>query len=675
MLNSTTKLPKNPDLFDILNANTALIEVDATLWWTVIAVAFFLLKRHSPDNRFVKWVPRFWHSFHKIIMTGKPILLFVLSTVIFVMAVLITSLLNPLVYLMIAMIIWRGIQWGLGKSKGFDRPIGNGDITVTDQEALTPQITFASLYGNSELKARLKEAGHLWRAEGKNGILLYGEPGTGKTVFAEALAGELNLPIMKVNIGSIQSRWIGQTTEQLLMTINAAKRQAPCVLFIDEIEAVLQSRGDMGGGGTPGHGLSHSSNPDKADKITAAFLANTDGLRRTGVLLIGATNFRDQIDRAAAREGRFDFTIEVPLPDFEARRGLIVTSLQKMSAGSNPVQAKKSMFGLKPPVQPSTINYTVKADVLDRVATRWIGFNVPRIKEASERACKVAKESGHSRVELNDFHKGLRLVQGNKAGAPEGTKSFADLYLDDDLGLTLKRMATQFKNLDEIESQGGSFPKGIIFYGPPGTGKTTMAKVLAKESGWTFIPTTGRHLLEVNAIKNLTRLASDMRPSIVFIDEADDILGHRVSSGIAGITSELLSAMEGAHGTLPDVVWIAATNNLAGFDQAALRRIERKVEMNIPSSAPMRRMIRDWVEEKLEKGTALFSDETGKWVDDVTVVLEGLAPSNVMAILNATLNSVITDSVDAQKEGKTGKEIEKLVTVKAIAFSRKEMQV
>ncbi|PJF46520.1 MAG: AAA family ATPase, partial [Candidatus Thermofonsia Clade 3 bacterium] len=109
------------------------------------------------------------------------------------------------------------------------------------------------------------------------------------------------------------------------------------------------------------------------------------------MLLIAATNYKDRVDPAAIREGRFVFHIEVPLPDQEARKGLILAGLRK--TGRN-----------------------VDSDVLERLARRWTGFNVPRILEASERAGRIAS---HAQVPMRDFMRALRDVQGNPAGPPE----------------------------------------------------------------------------------------------------------------------------------------------------------------------------------------------------------------------------------------------------------------
>lgn len=496
-------------------------------------------------------------------------------------------------------------------------------LSTRDTEAVRPKLNFSKLHGNEELKSRLLVAATEWKKKGKNGILFYGEPGTGKTVFAEALAGELKLPIMKVNFGSMGSRWVNQTTEQFQQVLDSALRQAPCVLFMDELDTILPDRSKSNG-----HG--------EAEKVVSVFLTAIEKLKAGGVLLVAATNLKESLDPAAIRPGRFDFHIEVPLPDSDARKGLILMTLNK---------AKLS----------------VDESVLTRLTKRWGGFNVPRICEATERAGKLAIARGVTTVDMVDFFAGLRDVQGNKAGAPEGSIGLSDMYLDDEVKGKLGRLATRFAHVDEIESGGGSFPKGVVFYGPPGTGKTTMAKVLAKESGWTFIATSGRELLEQDAIKKLGRKASDLRPAIVFIDEADDILGHRQFSGAKAYTNELFTLMEGANGMLHDVVWVAATNDLEGFDEAAKSRFDQKIELPIPGREPMKAMIHDWAAKIPDK----IDGDVATWSSLVVDALEGLPPRNIMDVLRVALNNDIADNVAG------GKRV--CVTVEGVLSARKEM--
>lgn len=480
------------------------------------------------------------------------------------------------------------------------------DLSTRDTEALPAKLTFDDLAGQEELKTKLWDAAQSWnndgKKDGKNGIFLYGVPGTGKTAFAEALAGEVGLKIMKVNVGSMASRYINQTTEQLQDIIDSALRQAPCVLFLDEVEAIFPDRSRIERGDS------------EESKVVGSFLSSIEKLRAGKVLIVAATNYKDRVDAAVIREGRFDFHVEVTVPDFEARKGLVVNTLTK--AGK-----------------------TVEPAVLNRLARRWAGFNVPRIQEASRRAAGFAATNT---VGMVDFMRGLRDVQGNKAGISETALGLSDLYFDDELKVRLETLATTFAKSDEIEARGGAIPKGVAFYGPPGTGKSTMAQALAKASGWAFIATSGKEILsDSKKLQEIRRKASDLRPAIVFIDEADDILGDRQMSGVKLHTNELLATIDGAGEPLHDVVWIIATNHVDSLDDAVIRRFPTKIELPVPGLAALTRMVRDWAAKHADK----IHGEVEEWSAQVALALEGLAPSVVKNILEAALNTEAATSV------------------------------
>jgi transitional endoplasmic reticulum ATPase len=484
---------------------------------------------------------------------------------------------------------------------------------------------FSNIIGYDDIKAKLLKIAHEWKTSGKNGILLYGEPGTGKSHLAEALAGELKLPLVELQIGKIASKWVNDTTEKVMQSFDEALRCAPCVLFIDEVETVFPTREMMG------------RSDGEEQKVVGAFLASTEKLRRGRVLIVAATNYRERTDPAAIREGRFDFHIEVPLPDAKARQFFIEQELKKTGKTAAP-------------------------GVLDKLVVRWAGFNVKRLQLATERAAVI---STASELGYTDFKRGLRDMQGGLQGLPEKVPDLQDLYFDASLKHELNLLADQFRKIDEIEALGGSVPKGIIFYGPPGTGKTTMAQSLAKAAEFTFIATSGKELIgNGDALKKLRQKASDFRPAMVFIDEADDILGDRQISGHKMHTNELLQTIDGAGKPLPDVVWVLATNHIDGFDEAVYRRFPKKLELPIPGSEVILAMVRDWGHQQ---ASHLLSQPVEAWLKQVTPLLQGLAPSSLKEILQNAKNYAIAVKVSTGAECK--------ITPEIIIKSRKEMML
>jgi transitional endoplasmic reticulum ATPase len=317
---------------------------------------------------------------------------------------------------------------GAAKSKVQHQPESKpaqSDTSGKPYRAKTPRLTFANLYGNQDLKDQLAEAGQGWRDQGKNGVLMFGPPGTGKTAFAEALAGELGIRFLSVTFGDIASKWVNQTTEQLVAVFDAALEQGPVMLFIDEIDAVLKDRRQLSAGSN-----------EEYERMVGTFLGRATALQGSNVLLVAATNFVDRLDEAAIREGRFDFKVSVPLPDSAARWRLTAWRLRENGCTSDD-------------------------GTLDRLTRRWAGFNVPRIIAVANAACELAKAEGTTVLNYDHFYRGLRKIQGRKGGAPEGAKALGDLFMEADQAQRLKEIAAQLTRVDEIEKLGGSIPIGV----------------------------------------------------------------------------------------------------------------------------------------------------------------------------------------------------------------------
>lgn len=487
--------------------------------------------------------------------------------------------------------------------------------------ARPPKIGFADIKGMDETKARLLEAGQAVLTtngeEPRNGILLHGEPGNGKTMFAEALARELKLGFIKVTFSDVASRWVNQSTEGVRAAFQAAMRQAPCVLFIDEIDSFLTDR------------QGSQDNGQEVGRTANAMLTLINDLRRHRVVLVAATNFLARMDDAGVREGRFDFKVEVPHPDMPARVAILEHSLNKSARG-----------------------LSIDPDGLRRAARRWEGFAASRIAAIGKDTAIQTTKTGHVAIGFEDLMAALRRIQGTQGDRlSEDTPNLSGVYLAEDSGRKLAGIAFRMREIEQTEDMGGTIPTGILFYGPPGTGKTLCARALAKETGWAFIATNGQELLSSDTrIEEILKRAAGIRPVIVFIDEADDVLADRGTNPWSKrVTNRLLTAMDGAKGRVADIVWVAATNHPDALDAAAVRggRIQEKIRFDLPDASLLASFIDDWI----NGSKARFADEL-----DGEVIAEAIGRvslADAKAILQGAVNHMLSDTGSGRVVGRS----------------------
>ncbi len=481
-------------------------------------------------------------------------------------------------------------------------------------------ITFVDILGNKEIKRRLLDAARAITASkataSRNGILLHGEPGNGKTIFAEALAGELKLPILKLTHSDVASRWVGERTEKIKAAFDQAIRSQPCVFFIDEIDSFIPDR-------------SSSSTQTKEDTdVVNSLLTLLVDIRKHKVVVMAATNYIDRLDGAAVREGRFDFKVEITPPDEEARVGLLTSGLER--------NVKK---------------VSVDPETIQNVANRWNGFSVKRILAVTEELpsyISELKETGtvKTKLEYEDFMAALRRIQGRRGSTPENVKPMSDLILPEVTKEALGMLSSRLLDPQRVERLGGTLPTGVLFYGPPGTGKTAACKALAKEVDWAFLIATGTDLARnPKELDKLFAQAKELRPCIVFIDEADDLIRSREYSNNTEATNKLLTIMDGVNDRVRDVVWIAATNHPDQIDQALLRggRFTEKVEFVRPDESQLASHVGKWLQTRnIALSPAFSAQDVAELVGDESI-------ANLEAVLQYAVNRAISKSVGNQR--------------------------
>ncbi|WP_423021201.1 AAA family ATPase [Undibacterium sp. Di27W] len=311
--------------------------------------------------------------------------------------------------------------------------------------AKRPRENFKCIHGMSELKKRLfnaaseivwqynesarhhpQQKGNTFSASSskaaRNGILLFGEPGNGKTYFVQALAGELGLPLISITYGDVASKWVNDTTQNVVKVFQDARAQAPCLLFLDEIDSFIQNRDCPPGGA------------EEVNKTTNTILTEIVDLRSHGVVLVGATNYFDKLDKAAIREGRFDYKIEITPPDEEVRYEILIDSFhQYIEEGS------------------------YCPDIIRKVTQRWEGFSVKRIQAVGEEVAAMSVEDQIYIIDSHILKVALRRVQGRKGQLPENTKSLDQLILPKKLRQQLNNIATRMKDFEIVDSLGEQY--------------------------------------------------------------------------------------------------------------------------------------------------------------------------------------------------------------------------
>jgi transitional endoplasmic reticulum ATPase len=479
--------------------------------------------------------------------------------------------------------------------------------------ATKPSVTFSDVVGMNEVKARLLdaarevvEAGKKGR-EARNGILLTGEPGNGKSFMAEALAGELHLRLVSVSFGDMASKWVNQTTQQAVQAFADARKQAPCVLFIDEIDSLIRDRSQV------------ASSSEEGPKTTNALLTELVKIRDAGVVLVAASNQFDALDPAAKREGRFDFKIEITPPDAAARLAIMERTARDFAR----LEFEPAAF--------------------EQATKRWAGYSVARIRTVVDQAGRSAKAQGKRLVEFSDLQAAMRLIQGRKGSIPEDTPELSEIAMQADAKEALLGVSDRMKHIEVTESLGGSVPTGLLFAGPPGVGKTLTARALAKTTGWAFLEVSGNALInDPGRLDDLMKQAKDMRPVIVFLDEAEDVLTDRAmtSEHVGSLTNKLLTVIDGAGGQTPDILWVAATNHPDRLDRAALRagRFTEKFAFAPPDVDVITEYVRNWI--ALSK--ARFAPEVAPaWCAEL---LEGQTIANVKGILQKAVDNAVARS-------------------------------
>jgi cell division protease FtsH len=222
----------------------------------------------------------------------------------------------------------KNMQGAGGKAMGF----GKSKAKLMQDQG--KKVTFADVAGIDEAKNELKEVVDFLKDPGKfdklggkipKGCLLIGSPGTGKTLLARAVAGEAGVPFFTISGSDFVEMFVGVGASRVRDMFTQAKKHAPCIVFIDEIDAVGRHRGSGYGGGN-----------DEREQTLNQLLVEMDGFAdNQGIIVVAATNRPDVLDSALLRPGRFDRQITVPVPDIKGREQILSVHIKKVPIAPN----------------------------------------------------------------------------------------------------------------------------------------------------------------------------------------------------------------------------------------------------------------------------------------------------------------------------------------------------
>ncbi len=242
------------------------------------------------------------------------------------------SLLPVLVIVGLFFFFMRQMQGGGGGGKGGPMSFGKSKAKLLGEDQI--KVTFADVAGVDEAKEDVKELVDFLREPDKfqrlggkipRGILMVGQPGTGKTLLAKAIAGEAKVPFFSISGSDFVEMFVGVGASRVRDMFDQAKKQAPCIIFIDEIDAVGRHRGAGLGGGH-----------DEREQTLNQLLVEMDGFEvNDGVIVVAATNRPDVLDPALLRPGRFDRQVVVGLPDIRGREQILKVHMRKVPIDDN----------------------------------------------------------------------------------------------------------------------------------------------------------------------------------------------------------------------------------------------------------------------------------------------------------------------------------------------------
>jgi transitional endoplasmic reticulum ATPase len=471
--------------------------------------------------------------------------------------------------------------------------------------------------------------------------LLFGPPGSGKTLIARAIANETGAFFFLLNGPEIMSKMAGEAEANLRKAFEEAEKNSPAIIFIDELDSIAPKREKTQG--------------EVEKRVVAQLLTLMDGLKGRGhVVVIAATNRPNALDSALRRFGRFDREIDIGVPDEVGRMEVlrIHTKNMKLSEDVDLAEIAKSTHGY--------VGSDLAA-LCTEAALQCIREKMDLIDIEDE---TIDAEILDAMAVTNEH---FRFAQGqtNPSSLRETVVEIPDVTWDDIGGLedvkkNLQEMILYpIEHPDKFHKFGMSPSKGVLFYGPPGCGKTLLAKAVAHECSSNFISIKGPELLtmwfgesEAN-VREVFDKARGAAPCVLFFDELDSVgqaRGGGNSGGDGGgagdrVLNQLLTEMDGV-GSKKNLFFIGATNRPDTLDEALIRpgRLDQLIYIPLPDK-PSRANVLKAVLRKSPIAPNISFDFLAELTD-------GFTGADITELCQRATKAAIRESIEADEQRK-----------------------
>jgi len=406
------------------------------------------------------------------------------------------------------------------------------------------------------------------------GVLLHGVPGTGKTLLARAVAHETEAAFISVSGPEVIHKFYGESEAKLRGIFEQARKNAPCIIFLDEIDAIAPKRENVQG--------------EVEKRVVAQLLALMDGLEARGqIIVIGATNLPNLLDPALRRPGRFDREIEIGIPDAAARREILEIHTRGMPLADDVDLARLAA------ITHGFVGADLEALCREGAMTTLRSV-MPEIDFARDELPYELLLS--LRVTMDNFLSALTDVE--PSAIREVLVEIPEVKWEEVGGLDqVKRELRQaiewpLRHAAVLRHAGVRPARGVLLHGLPGTGKTLLAKAVASQTGVNFISVKGPALLSKyvgeseKGVREVFRRARQAAPCVLCFDEIDALAPTRSSGATDShvsqrVISQVLTEMDGVE-ELKGVLVIGCTNRMDMLDPALLRAGRFDLLLEVP---------------------------------------------------------------------------------------------